>query len=100
MLDQQHGDAPGIADRPQELGERGDLFVVEPARRLVEEQELGPAGERPRQLDALECPEGQAPGGVLGHVLEVEEAYRSLSRSLSSRTLRPARPIRSSSPLL
>ena len=33
-------------------------------------------------------------------VLEVEEAYRSLSRNSSSRTLRPARPIRSSSPLL
>lgn len=33
-------------------------------------------------------------------VIEVEEAYRSLSRNVSPRTLRPARPIRSSSPLL
>ena len=33
-------------------------------------------------------------------VLEVEEAYRSLSRNVSPRTVPPARPIRSSSPLL
>jgi flagellar biosynthesis protein FlhG len=33
-------------------------------------------------------------------VVEIEEAYRSLSRNVSPRPIRPARPVRSSSPLL
>ena len=40
MLDQQHRDAQPVADVADQRAERADLFVVEPAGRLVEQQQL------------------------------------------------------------
>ncbi len=49
-----------------------DLLVVEAARRLVEQQELGLARERAGQLDALLRGEGEVRDRLIGDRAEIE----------------------------
>ena len=53
-----------------------DLAVAEAARRLVEQQQPRPRAQRARQLDALERAVGQADGGPVGDVGELEARER------------------------
>ena len=73
VLDQQDGHAALVPDGPDQPGQRPDLLVVEPRRRLVEQEEPGLAGQRPGELDALERAEGEAGGRMVRHALEPEE---------------------------
>ena len=65
-----------LPDGPDQPGERLDLFVVQPRRRLVEQEEPGRAGERPGKLDPLERAEREAGGRMRGHRLEPEERHQ------------------------
>ncbi len=70
-----------VAQPPDQRAELGDLLVVEPAGRLVEQQQLGPRCERARQFDPLAGAERQAFGQFVrdGAQLEqVEEPPRGL----------------------
>ena len=51
---------PLVAQPADQRAELADLGVVEPAGRLVEQQQLGPRRERARQFDALARAERQA----------------------------------------
>ena len=62
VLDQQHGHVLDIAHAPDLAAQHVDLVVIEAGRRLVEQQQLGAAGKRARQLDALADRERQAAG--------------------------------------
>jgi hypothetical protein len=53
MLDQQHGDAPLVADAADQVAQLPDFAVVEAARRLVEQEEPRLRGERAREFDPL-----------------------------------------------
>src|SRR5688572_16067015 len=53
VLDQQHGDAVGIAQTANRLGNPTTFFRIHPGRRFVEEQQLRLAGEGSRQLHRL-----------------------------------------------
>ncbi len=63
VLDEQDGQLPVVADLLDEAAEIRDLLVVEPSRRLVEQQELGLRDERASELDALQCSEGKPETG-------------------------------------
>ena len=79
MVLDQHDRQPALgADPPDERAERADLLVIEPARGLIEEQELRTAGQRPRELDALERGERQAGGGMVRDRAEIEELQELL----------------------
>ena len=64
MLDQQDAELELLADAPQQLRQLIHLAVIEPARRLVQHQQLRLADQRARQLDALLRAERQAAGTV------------------------------------
>ena len=76
VLDEQDGEPELVADPPDGLAELVDLAVGQARGRLVEQQEPGLGGQRPRQLQALERAERQARGGAEGVLGETE-----LSRS-------------------
>ena len=59
MLDQQDRQAALVAQAADQRPERRHLLVVQPAGGLVEQQERRPAGERARELDALQRRKGQ-----------------------------------------
>ena len=59
MLDQQHGDLPLVAHPADQGAELADLLVVEPAGRLVEQQQLRLRGEGAGQFDPLAGAERQ-----------------------------------------
>ena len=65
VLDEQHRQLEVLAQFLDERAEVGDLFVVEAAGRLVEEQELRPRDECARELDALQRPERETRDGPL-----------------------------------
>ena len=73
MLDQQHRHVLDVAHAPDLPAQHVDLVVVEARGRLVEQQQLGAAGERAGELDALAHREGQPPGGQARMGLEVHE---------------------------
>ena len=64
MLDEQHRQLAVVADPLDEAAELGDLLVVEPARRLVEQEQLGRGDEGAGELDALQCPKGRPDGPI------------------------------------
>ena len=72
MLDEQHGDLALVADAPDEAAELADLLVIEPASRLVEQQQLRACGERARQLDPLARAERQTFGRLVRHFAQIE----------------------------
>ena len=73
VLDQKHGDAQPVADVADQLAERVHFLVIEAARRLVQQQQLGLAGECARQLDALLRAEGKVGHALVGRRLQAEE---------------------------
>ena len=73
--------------RRMKLAELADLLVVEPARRLVEEEQARPRDERARQLDPLQRPEREPGRGPVAR-------RRRCRRSRGSRA-RPAATARS-----
>src|SRR5215468_4688097 len=91
VLDEEDGHLAAVADGAHELTERGHLFVVEAACRLVEEEELGLAGQGAPQLHALEGAEGQPRRRAIRHVVEVEKRDE-LARRLACLLLLAAHP--------
>ncbi len=85
VLDQQHGEAELVAHRADDLAELVDLAVGQPGGRLVEEQQLGVAGQRPGQLDALERAVRQAGGRAVGEIGRVRAGRGSLGRRARDR---------------
>ena len=73
MLDQQDGERQPVADRQDQRAQLLDLVVVEPARRLVEQQQLRLAGKRARELDALLVPNGKSVDRRVGDRVEIEQ---------------------------
>ena len=73
VLDQQHGQVELGADPAQQLHQRLDLLVVEAARGLVEQQQLGLARERAAELDALLGAERQVDHRPVGDGVELEQ---------------------------
>src|SRR5262249_21457557 len=73
VLDQQDRHAALVSDGPDDPDERLDLRVVQPRRRLVEQDEPGLAGERPGELDALQGAEWKTGSRMVRHALEPEE---------------------------
>src|SRR5262249_11037202 len=69
----QHGDLELVADAADQAAELGDLAVVEPARRLVEQQEFWPRRQRARKLDPLLHAEGKIGHAALRDIAEIEE---------------------------
>ena len=51
---------------------------IQPGRRLVEEQHLGIAEQRPRQRDPLAQPFGQRAARVFGSVSEIDGSQRAV----------------------
>src|SRR6185437_15203831 len=78
MLDQQDAELELLADRDQQRGQLVHLAVVEAARRLVEQQQLRLANQRPRQLDPLLRAEGQRRHRHVGHILEVQQVQQAM----------------------
>jgi hypothetical protein len=56
MLHEEHRHAALIPDGTEDGTERCDLFVIEAAGGLVNEEELRMSGQSPRQLDARARP--------------------------------------------
>ena len=54
VLDEQDREVVLLADPADQLAERLDLLVVEPAGRLVEQEQAGPCDEGAGELDPLE----------------------------------------------
>jgi len=53
VFDEEHGELQLLAQRPDQRTDSADLFVIEAARRLIQQQELRLGRERARELDAL-----------------------------------------------
>ena len=53
VLHEEHGELEVVADLADELAEVGDLLVVQPAGRLVQQKEARLRHERASELDAL-----------------------------------------------
>ena len=79
MLDQQHGHVLRVAHAADLAAQHVDLVVVEAGGRLVEQQQLGAAGQRAGQLDALAHGERQA-----ARRQRARTAFRSM-KAMSSR---------------
>ena len=71
--------------------ELGDLLVVEPAGRLVEQQQFRAGGEGPRQLDPLSRAERQAFGRLVRHLAQIERVEQRPGGPFQ-RPLLPAHP--------
>ncbi len=89
MLDQQHGDAEPVADRTDQRAEFRDLFVIEAAGRLVEQQQQRPGGKRARQLDALARAQRQTRRRPFCHVLQPDEGQHGARGLLEFALLAP-----------
>ena len=76
MLDQEDRDAEPVADGADEGAERRHLSVVEPARGLVHEEQLGLGREGAGRLHPLERGEGQARRRHMGDRLQAHETDR------------------------
>ncbi|HMG55002.1 MAG TPA: hypothetical protein VK601_16005, partial [Kofleriaceae bacterium] len=72
VLDHQDGDSENVADRADLLAEPAHLLVVQPAGRLVEQQQDGLGGQRAGQLDPLLDRERQPTDRSLGDRAELE----------------------------
>src|SRR5207249_3138566 len=59
-------------DAPDEVGERPDLLVVQPAGRLVEEEQLGPGDKCAGGLDALQRSERKTAGAPVCDIRETD----------------------------
>ena len=106
VLDQQHRQlAARSRMRRSRSHQRVDLLVVQPAGRLVEQQQLRLAGQRARQLDALLRAERQVRSrGASATALEVEQrdqlrrparrAARSSRRTRGRRSALARKPLR------
>ena len=81
VLDEQDREREVVAQAADEVAELLDLLVVQPARRLVEEEELRPRDERPRELDPLQRREREADGRAARAVGEPDVVER-LERAL------------------
>ena len=90
MLDEQHRDLALVADAPDQRAELADLAVVEPAGRLVEQQQLRPTGKRARQFDPLAGAERQPGRPAGGHVVQFEQADQRPGGLAQRRFLRGA----------
>ena len=91
MLDEQDRDTALVANRPQQRDQRAYFLVVEPAGRLVHEQQRGAACEGARELDALQRAERQSGRRVRGNAVEPEERQQ-LAAALSNFGFFPAHP--------
>ena len=72
MLDQQHRDVALVADAADQVAEHVDLFVVEAAGRLVEQQDLRSAASARASSTRFWVPNGRPDDDGVGDVLEVE----------------------------
>src|SRR5439155_141084 len=89
VLHEQHGHAARVADRAEELRERGHFLVVQAAGGLVHEEEPGARGQRPRELDAFERAEGQPAAGWSASAPRSRNRRSSLARSRVAASSRP-----------
>ena len=80
-----------VADALDQFAEPVDLGVIEPARRLVEQQELRPRRERARKLDALLHAERQIGDAAVRDVAEIEKIDQ-LPGDVGERLLLAPRP--------
>ena len=80
VLDEQHGELAVVADLLDEAAELLDLLVVEPARRLVEQQQLRLRHERAGELDPLQRPERQAGDRALDATCAEADVVERLER--------------------
>ncbi len=78
VLDQQHREPEPVANLLDQGAERPDFLVIEAARRLIEQQQLGLAGQGARQLHAFLRAEGQVGDARARHRLQAEEAHQRL----------------------
>ena len=72
MLDQHHGAPRVVADPLQHRPERLDLLLLDPRRRLVEQQDLRLQGQDRRELQEPHRPVGQLGGIGVGPRPEVD----------------------------
>ena len=70
MLDQQQRHPALVADASEQLAEFVDFVVIEAAGGLIEQQQLRPRGQRPRQLDAFLRPERQIGDAAVRHLAQ------------------------------
>src|SRR5215469_6150009 len=91
MLDHQHRDLALVEYPPNESTEFTDLLVIDPACRLVKQQQLRPAGKRPRQLDPLARAERQPGGRSQRHIFEIEH-MKQRPDHITQRCLLPPHP--------
>ena len=63
VLDEEHGQLPVVADLLDEAAELLDLLVVQPARRLVEQQELRRATSARASSTRFSVPKGSPATG-------------------------------------
>src|SRR5207302_557126 len=84
VLDEQHGQVEVVAQLPDERAEFADLFVVEPAGGLVEQQQLRLGDERPGELDALQRAERQTGGRPVRDVADADVLENLVGAALTS----------------
>ncbi len=75
-----------VADALDQVAENMNLFVVQSAGRLVEQQDLRLGGERAGELDALLRAERQAGYELVLHRLQIEVVDDLATRSFSARS--------------
>src|SRR5215218_3168150 len=76
VLHQEDRQLEVLLQAPERALQLLDLFVVEAAGRLVQEQQARPRDERARQLDALQSPEGKPRGRTIGEPGQAEVLER------------------------
>ena len=76
VLDEEHGELEVVADLLDEHAELRHLLVVQPARRLVEEEQARLGDERPRELDALLGPVRQRSSGEERPLAQADDVER------------------------
>ena len=84
VVDQHHRDR--AAQGPDRVRQRRQLLAVQAAGGLVEEQQVGLAGQRPGERDSLLHGIGQLPGLRLGHV-DAADPLQRRQRALAQRAL-------------
>ena len=101
VLDEQHREAELLADLDDGVAQLVDLAVGETGGGLVHQEELGPGGERPGDLEPLQRAERQPGGGAMGERPEPElvRAARRRTRLICWFSLRaPMRVIARANP--
>ena len=76
MLDEQDADAALGHDADEQVAEAGGLVVVEPRRRLVEQQHVERPGEGAGQLHQPTLPRRQGARLPIGQVLDAAQGHR------------------------